>query len=93
MAYKLIDPQEVLDYGIDWTGFLAEVQPADSITLSSWSITPAGPVLFSDSVTGDVSRVFVAGASNGTLYQLTNRITTSQGRTAERSITLRCENR
>lgn len=93
MAYKLIDPQEVLDYGIEWSGFLAEVEPADSISLSTWSITPAGPVLSSDSVTGDVARVFVAGAAKGALYQLSNWITTSQGRTAERSITLRCENR
>ena len=93
MSYRLIDPQEILDYGIDWSAFLAEQQPADSITSSSWDILPAGPVLSGDSVVGAVSRVFVAGASSGRFYQLTNRITTGQGRTAERSISLRCENR
>jgi hypothetical protein len=37
--------------------------------------------------------VFVSNAVYGQVYQLTNRIVTAAGRTAERSITLQCEHR
>lgn len=94
MPYRLIDPDETLDYACDWTAFLADGgSPGDSIETSAWSIAPAGPVLANQSLSGALATVFVSGAQAGQVYRLSNRITTALGRTAERSWTLRCENR
>ena len=94
MPYRLIDPDETLDYSRDWSAFLDDRgSPSDTIQTSAWSIVPAGPTLSGAQLGGAVASVFVSGAALGRLYRLTNRVTTLQGRTAERSTTLRCENR
>ena len=54
---------------------------------------PAGPTLSGERLGANVASVFVAGAALGRVYRLTNQVSTLQGRTAERSVTLRCENR
>lgn len=99
-GYHLIDPQEVLDYTFDWSNFLDDAgSPSDTISTSSWAITPqepgspSEPVLSGNSNTVNMATVFVAGCGAGGLYQRTNTVVTAQGRTAERSITLRCEQR
>lgn len=100
MPYLLIDPQETLDYTFDWSSFLDDTgSPSDTIGSSSWAISPqeAGspsePVLASESNTTITATVFVSNCAAGGIYQLTNAVVTAQGRTAERSITLRCEQR
>lgn len=99
MPYLLIDPDEVLDYTCDWGPFVDDGgSPSDTITTSTWTITPQPgspqlPDLSSSSNTVDTTTIFVTGAVYGQVYQLTNKIVTAQGRTAERSITLQCEHR
>ena len=94
MPYRLIDPDETLDYSCDWAAFLADGgSPADSIVTSTWAVTPAGPVLSGDTTSGTLTTVFMSGAQAGRVYRLTNRVVTGQGRTADRSWTLRCESR
>ena len=99
MPYRLIDPQEVLDYSCDWATFLAEAgSPGDSIDTSTWSIypqegSPSEPILSNDTVTGDVATVFVSNCAVGGVYRLSNKVVTTQGRTAERTWTLRCDQR
>ncbi len=94
MPYRLIDPDETLDYACDWAEFLADGgSPSDTIQTSLWSVDPSGPSLSGASVAGAVTRVFLSGAQAGQVYRLTNTATTALGRTAERSWTLRCENR
>lgn len=99
MPYRLIDPDETLDYSCDWSMFLADAgSPADTIDTSTWSIapqdgSPAQPALSGRQVSGALTTVFVAGCAAGGVYRLSNRIVTTGGRTAERSWTLRCENR
>ncbi len=90
----LKDPNALIDYAIDWSAdYLAS---GEQITASSWFILPQGAVgdLSVDHslapVTGVVT-VFVTGGIAGKLYRVTNRITTNQGRTDERSITIRIE--
>jgi len=89
MAFLLIDPDETLDYVMDWSSWLG----ADTISSSAWAISPAGPTLSGQSNTTTTATVFVAGASRGEIYALTNTIATAGGRTAERSVSLRCESR
>ena len=94
MPYRLIDPDETLDYACDWSTFLADGgSPPDTIQTSVWNAEPAGPVLSNASQTGAVTTVFFAGAQAGQIYRLSNRVTTALGRIAERSWTLRCESR
>ncbi len=88
------DPAAVIDYVIDWSA--SYLESGEQITASSWFILPQGEVndLAIDYIpppaAGLVS-VFVAKGVAGRIYRLTNRITTDQGRTDERSLTLRIE--
>lgn len=96
MAYRLIDPDETLDFSMDWSDFLDDGSPTDSISSSSWSIEGGGsptPTLSGGVTNGDVTSIFLSGCEVGEVYRLSNKIVTSQGRTAERSWTLRCAQR
>lgn len=100
MAYLLIDPSEKLDYTCDWSGFLDDGgSPSDSISTSTWSIVPQSPgspthpQLTGAIHTANTATVFVEAGMWGEIYQLSNQITTTMGRTAERSFTIRCETR
>jgi len=93
MSYQLIDPEEALDYAFNWSAFLAAVgSPVDSILNSSWHVAPAGPELSNPVSEGAVTSTFISGATLGQVYVLTNRVVTAAGRTAEKSVTLACEN-
>ncbi|MBL4801737.1 MAG: hypothetical protein JKY45_07560 [Emcibacter sp.] len=90
----LKDPVAVIDYVIDWSA--SYLLSGEQITGSDWVISPAAAVqdLSVESIppiVSGVATVFVVGGVAGRIYQLTNRITTDQGRTDERSITIRVE--
>lgn len=99
MPYLLIDPQETLDWTCDWAAELDDVgSPSDTISSSAWAVTPQEgspqqPDLKTASTVGTKTTIFVYNCKRGEVYQLTNTIVTGQGRTLERSITLRCANR
>ncbi len=97
MPYKLIDPSEVLDYTCDWSVFLDDGgSPSDTILTSSWTVTQAGspvPDITSETNTTNSATAFLGGCTLGEVYRLSNKIVTAQGRTAERTITLPCEER
>lgn len=90
----LKDPNAVIDYAIDWSANYLLV--GEEITASSWFILPQGAIndLSIDTIppmaSGKAS-VFVTAGIPGKIYQLTNRITTDQGRTDDRSIAIRVE--
>ncbi len=90
----LKDPNAVIDYAIDWSA--SYLLTGEAITASSWFILPQSSVndLSIDTIPPMISgkaSVFVASGIPGKIYQLTNRVTTDQGRTDERSITIRVE--
>lgn len=89
-AFYLIDPASKIDYSIDWTNWLAA---GDTIATSVWEIFPLGPTLSEASVSGMSTITYIEGCTAGSVHRLTNRISTAQGRTDERSIVLRCEER
>ena len=91
MSFYLKDPGAVLDYSINWgAGYL---QGGETLSSSIWTISPNDMTQNSASNTTTIASVTVTGGVGGQLYQLTNRVTTSQGRTDERSITVRVEHR
>jgi hypothetical protein len=84
------DPDAVLDWSFDWTAWLNT--PAESISTSTFSATP-GIVLGTTSNTPTGATVWLSGGSDGRPYTVTNQIVTSQGRTDNRSVTIRVQNR
>ena len=74
------DPQDVLDYQIDWSDWL----DTDTISTSAW-VVQTGLTKDSSSNTTTTATVWLSGGTNGNQYVLTNTITTANGRTVERS--------
>lgn len=90
-GFLVIDPDERLDFTVDWADWLAQ---GDTIQASTWTVTPSGTVaLDGESVSAAAATVFMSAARFGDLYRLTNRIVTAQNRTGERSLAIRCEQR
>ena len=82
MSLPIKDPEDELDYSIDWSPWLLE--GADSISTSSWTATPDGLTIAAESVVGKRTVVWLGGGVSGSTYTIKNRITTSGGRTTTR---------
>lgn len=77
----LKDPDAVLDYTFDWSGWLASGE-----TITTATVTAAdGITLDSDDEAGGVVTVWLSGGTANTRYAVACLITTDQGRTDERT--------
>lgn len=76
------DPDEVLDYVIDWTATL----DGDTISTSTWTV-PAGLTKDSSSNTTTAATIWLSGGTVNTDYAVLNRITTAGGRTLDKTLT------
>jgi hypothetical protein len=83
------DPQAVLDYGEDWSPWL---QTGETISTSTWTVDP-GITKGTDTKTTTTTTVWLSAGTVGTTYSATNHITTSLGRTDERTITILVQER
>lgn len=83
------DPDAVLDYGVDWSAWLAT---DETISTSTW-IVPDGLTKDSDSNTTTTTTVVLSSGTAGQTYQVTNRITTSDSRTDDRTFIVRVRER
>jgi len=86
--YFTKDPDAVLDYAIDWSRWLG----SDTIQTSTWTVPP-GLTEVTSSHTTTTATIWLSGGTAGETYTVTNRIVTAGGRTDERSIYLRVEQR
>lgn len=77
------DPDEVLDYEIDWTSRLG----GDTIVTSTWTV-PTGVTKNSDTFTGSTTIVWLSGGTEPKTYGILNRITTAGGRTMDQTVDL-----
>jgi hypothetical protein len=77
---KIKDPDSVLDYTLDWSAWLDD----DTIVTSTF-LVDSGLTKDSDSKTTTTTTVWLSGGTAGTNYGITNRITTTAGRTADRT--------
>lgn len=82
------DPDEVLDYKLDWTARL----DGDTISTSTWTV-PAGLTNAGDSNTTTAATVWISDGTEGTKYTILNRITTAAGRTMDQSVSLYIQSR
>lgn len=76
------DPNARLDYQVDWTEWLSD---SETIQTSLW-IVPTGIASDDEDVTSTSATVWLTGGTAGQTYALTNRITTNQARTDDRTI-------
>lgn len=81
------DPDSTIDYGIDWSNWLAS---GETITTSTW-VDLGDLTSVSESSTTTATAIFISGGVVGATYTLTNRITTNQGRTEDRSMLIACQ--
>jgi hypothetical protein len=85
----VIDPDATLDYCIDWHDWLTD---GDTITTATATDTTGStePAIVVGATTHDDTSVTVwlSGGVAGQLARITCRITTSQGRTDERTLRL-----
>ena len=93
MTLLLKDPEAALDYAVDWG---ADYLAGETLAESDWRVTPveAGGIAVVESRFDEATAtVTAAGGVSGHLYQLTNHVLLSSGRTDSRSIVLRIEKR
>jgi hypothetical protein len=80
------DPDATLDYGVDWSKFLATV--GDTIANSIW-IVPDGITKSLDTFNDTITTIWLEGGTPGMSYTLTNRITTAAGRVDDKSVKIK----
>ena len=76
------DPQEAIDYAIDWQEWLAD---GDTITSSTWTVI-GGLTKDAEGTEDTRTMVKVSGGAVGTFGQAKNTIQTSNGDIYERTI-------
>lgn len=79
------DPQELLDYDVDWTDRLN----GDTITDSVWSIAKGTVTISDQSATTTDTKVWLAGGTLGETCEVLNHITTAALREMEQTVRLK----
>lgn len=83
------DPDENLDYDIDWTDRLV----LDQIQSSSWAVAEGSVVIGTITNSTTIAKVWLSGGTDGDICLLTNTIVTVNGRTMQQSVRLRVKSR
>lgn len=86
------DPDATLDWIFDWNLWLGD---GETISNAEFIVDP-GISIDSEkgsSFTNKTATVWLSGGTEGQVYRITCRVTTSEGRIDDRSFTLRCTNR
>jgi len=86
MAHGIVtkDPDSILDWEFNWTSWLA----GDTISTSTW-VVPSGITKDSDTKTTITTTIWLSSGTDGTDYELVNRIDTAGGRTKEWTLLVR----
>ena len=92
MPFATKDPQAQLDFGFNWSQWVAT---GDEINSASWELAgnDNALTLSNQVLSGNESTVRATGGTVGATYRLVNTVTTSSGLTDQRTITLRIINR
>jgi hypothetical protein len=84
------DPDEVLDYTVDWT---ARLGTNDTIISSEWPDPPTGIIVDSDNHDTTSSVIWLSGGTLNEAYTFVNRVVTAGGRTMDQSVKLKIKTR
>lgn len=77
------DPDETLDYEIDWKARLS----GDTIASSEWTV-PDGLTQVSANISGTKAVIWLSGGTLDQSYSILNRIITAGGRTMDQTVLL-----
>lgn len=85
------DPDELLDYEIDWT---KRMPASDSIAASTW-VAPTGLSKVVESVieSNKVAVIWLAGGAVGETYPVLNTVTTQEGRIMQQTVRLKVKSK
>ena len=83
------DPDEVLDYELDWS---ARLKTGDEISSAGW-LAPDGITVDSSSYTATGVTVWLSGGTVNETYTLTSRVVTTGGRTMDHSVQLKIKSK
>lgn len=83
MSTYLHDPDDRLDYQLDWTSRLAA---GEAISTSTWSEVD-GLTTEDAGISGALTKVWISGGMLGSNYRVTNTVTTNQGREMDQTLT------
>lgn len=83
------DPDATLDYGFDWANWLAT---GETITGAVWTV-PSGITKSDEDFDADTTLVWLTGGTLGTNYNISCRITTSDGRIDDRTLIIKVRSR
>jgi hypothetical protein len=89
------DPDEFLDYSIDWSARLG----SDTVSTSTWAYsgTPDTTPLILSSPTidsaGEITTTWIDNGTNGTDYSVVNHVTTAGGRLMDQTVNIRVKAR
>ncbi len=92
MSLFVKDPQAQIDHAIDWSAWLA----GQTLAASEWRVEPdeaAGVTVEAAAFEAQRSSARLTGGRLGRVYRLTNRVTLTDGQVADRSVTIRVEER
>lgn len=89
MSTYLLDPDAVLDFRLDWSSWLTTGETILTATVTATDGLTVAPSGSPTVVTGTDVTVWLTGGTVGTIYGVTCRITTSAGRTDDRTIRIR----
>ena len=79
------DPDELLDYSLNWSQALA----GDTITTSDWVISDSSLVENHSTNTSTATVIWLEGGALNQTYTVTNTIETAGGRTFQQSVNIR----
>lgn len=82
------DPNEVLDYQIDWQPRLVD----DPISSSSW-VVPSDLIITAQAFTEWKTTVWLSGGTEGATYDVLNQIVTAGGRTMDQTVSISIESK
>jgi hypothetical protein len=84
LSWSTKDPNDVDSFGINWATRL----DGDLISTSDW-IVPTGLTEDSASNTTTTTTIWLSSGTDGDDYEITNRITTTGGRTLDQTVKLK----
>lgn len=84
----LKDPQAKLDYGFDWTDWLAPIH--DTISVSTWAVDNPDLAIVTSGIAAGSRRttVWLASGTVDSIYAVKNHVTTLGGREDDRTFYL-----
>ena len=84
------DPDENLDYDIDWS---ARMVSGDTINASTWTIMDGTVVKGDNTFTVSATKVWLSGGALGETCELLNRVTTTNGRVMDQTVFIKIAKR